>query len=149
VLRAVVDPAVLIAGVISPTGAPTSILRAWVEGLVELVVCPALIDELRRALGYPKVATRVPATVATGLVGALERAAIVVADPSDVPRVCRDPGDDYLFALAREAEAVLVSGDADVLAVASPPVRVLSPRAVRNLLSRLAGDRGAGPDPRP
>lgn len=139
-LRAVVDPGVLIAGLISPVGAPTSILRAWVDGLVELVVCPWLIDELRRALGYPKVAARVPSAVASGLVDALERAAIVLPDPSDVPPVCRDPGDDYLFALAREAQGVLVSGDADVLAVVSPPVRVLSPRAFGDLLSRLTTD---------
>ena len=40
----------------------------------------------------------------------------------------RDPNDDYLFALALGADAdVVVTSDADLTTVTTPPVRVMSP----------------------
>lgn len=133
-IRAVLDPGVLIAAAISRDGAPASLLRAWYDGAVELVACPHLLDELRRALAYPKVGRLVSSDRAAALIEALQRAAIAFPDPRDVPAVCRDPQDDYLFALARDAGAVLVSGDRDVLETADPGVRVLRPGALASLL---------------
>ena len=57
-------------------------------------------------------------------------------DPSHIPSVCRDPDDDYLFALAHDANGVLVSGDGDVLAVQEPSVRVLTPAALVTVLEQ-------------
>jgi uncharacterized protein len=136
-VRAVLDPGVLVAGVISSAGAPAALVRAWLNGAFELVVCADLLDELRRALGYPKVSSRVTPERAVTLLSSLERAALSFADPSDVPSVSRDPADDYLFALAHDADAVLVSGDRDVLEVPGPPVRVLTPKTFASLVSRL------------
>ena len=133
------DLGVLVAGVISSAGTPAALIRAWLIGAFELVVCPALLDELKRALGYPRVASRVSPESADRLIALLERSGFPSADPTDVPSVCRDPADDYLFALARGADAVLVSGDRDVLEVPDPPVRVLTPTAFASLVSRLAG----------
>ena len=48
-------------------------------------------------------------------------------DPADPARRSRDPGDDYLLALAAASAAVLVTGDTDVLALTDSPAR--SPRA--------------------
>jgi predicted nucleic acid-binding protein len=83
------------------------------------------------------VSSRVTPERAVTLLSSLERAALSFADPSDVPSVCRDPADAYLFALAHDADAVLVSGDRDVLEVPGPPVRVLTPKAIASLVSRL------------
>lgn len=45
-----------------------------------------------------------------------------------VEAVSRDPDDDYLVALARDAGADWrVTGDPDLLEVVGPPVRVVSP----------------------
>jgi predicted nucleic acid-binding protein len=60
----------------------------------------------------------------------IERAAITLPDPLDVPAVCGDPNDDYLFALARRAGAVLVSGDKDILDVTDIGVPALRPAAL-------------------
>jgi predicted nucleic acid-binding protein len=54
VLRVVIDPGVLIAALISAKGAPRALLRAWIEGALELVVSPALISELQRVLKRDK-----------------------------------------------------------------------------------------------
>ena len=133
-IRAVIDAGVFIAGTISPHGAPAAIVRAWQAGAIELVVCPELLGELRRAISYPRVQRRVSPEAATKLVNLLEEAGLMFPDPS--PSVCRDPDDDYLFALADDATAVLVSGDGDVLAVEEASVRVLSPAALVTVLEQ-------------
>ena len=48
-------------------------------------------------------------------------------DVASPPRLSRDPGDDYLLALARSNSAILVSGDQDLLDVKDAPVE--SPRS--------------------
>jgi uncharacterized protein len=61
----------------------------------------------------------------------------LAADPSPpYPAVCRDPGDDYLVALARAAVvAALVTGDRDLLEVDDIGIAVITPR---ELVERLA-----------
>ncbi len=50
------------------------------------------------------------------IVEAVELAAVVREDSSEIESVLRDPDDDYLVALAREAEAeAIVTGDRDLL----------------------------------
>ncbi|MFL5796580.1 MAG: putative toxin-antitoxin system toxin component, PIN family [Actinomycetota bacterium] len=53
-LRVVVDPGVLIAGLISPRGTPARMLLRWHDGEFDLVVSRALIGELERVLARPK-----------------------------------------------------------------------------------------------
>ena len=52
--RAVLDPGVLIAAIISPKGAPAALLKSWMEGGYELVASPKLLAELERVLLRPK-----------------------------------------------------------------------------------------------
>jgi putative PIN family toxin of toxin-antitoxin system len=134
-VRAVLDPNVLVSGVLSPQGAPARTMLAWRRGEFELVVSPLLLEELRRVLAYPKVASRLDPTDAAELVALVEEQATCVADPSERPRaVPEDPDDDYLVALAAAAGAVLVSGDAHLLALAGR-LPVCSPRAFLELLA--------------
>jgi len=110
-VRAVLDVNVLISAVLSPRGAPARLLAAWGNGAFELVVSPLLLAELRRALGYPKLARLVPPADADALAALLGRSAELVADPPGPPPASADPKDDYLVALAAAAHAVIVSGD--------------------------------------
>jgi predicted nucleic acid-binding protein len=58
-----------------------------------------------------------------------------VDDPTRIPALSRDPDDDYLFALAVEHGAErIVTGDADLLDIAEPPVPVIG---VRQFLDAL------------
>jgi putative PIN family toxin of toxin-antitoxin system len=124
-VRAVLDVNVLVSAAISPRGAPARLLAAWRDGAFELVASPLLLAELRRALGYPKLARLVPPEDADALVALLGRAADVVADPPGLPPVrTGDPKDDYLVALAADQRAVIVSGDAHLTDLAGRiPVR--------------------------
>ena len=61
-MRAVLDPNVIIAGLLSPSGGPAHVLQAWELGEFELVVSPALLEELARAITYPKLRGRITET---------------------------------------------------------------------------------------
>lgn len=112
-MRAVLDVNVLISAILSPRGTPARLLLAWQAGTFDLVVSPALLGELRRALAYPKLERLVPAASADSFVAWLGRSAILAADPASEPPVSAvDRADDYLIALAFTERAVLVSGDA-------------------------------------
>ena len=69
-------------------------------------------------------------------------AVVLLASPIDDPpdeswaRVCRDPDDDYLVALAETNDVtLLVSGDRDLLDVQRPGLDVRSPRATIDAIS--------------
>ena len=112
---------------LSPNGAPAAVFVAWLGGQFEMVASPKLIAELDRTLAYPKIRKRIPQEDSAALVRLIERGAVMRDDVDDPPPISRDPGDDYLIALARVSEAVIVSGDGDLLSLA-PDLPVLDPR---------------------
>jgi putative PIN family toxin of toxin-antitoxin system len=132
--RAVLDTGVLVAGIISSLGAPASLVRSWRLGEFDLIVCPMLMAELQRVLAYPKLGRYITDDQAARLLLAIENAALAIPDPEQIPPVCRDPTDDYLFALAGDYADVLVSGDKDILEASDPGVRVLTPAGFAEIL---------------
>ena len=93
-----------------------------------MLVSPLVIAELERALSYPKLRKLIPAEDAERFVGWLQRAATLVDDPNAPPPVrSRDPGDDYLLALAAQNNAALVSGDGDLLDIDRAGLPIYSP----------------------
>lgn len=115
-MRAVLDVNVIISGLLSPQGAPARVLTAWLEGGYDLVVSPLLLEELERALGYPKVRKRVSEAEAQEVLDLLRREAEQREDPpGPPPSRSADPGDDYVITLAADAQSVIVSGDRHLL----------------------------------
>lgn len=141
-MRAVLDVNVLVAAVLSGRGAPARLLEMWLEGTFELVVSPGLLAELEAVLAYPRVRAHVTAGEGRRLVALLEAGALMVRDPSEQPPVSpSDPDDAYLVALAAAAGAVLVTGDAGLLALGASGFPVVSPGA---FLLRLEGTEEPG-----
>ena len=124
-MRAVLDPNVIISALLSPTGTPARLLLAWQDGRFELVVSPALLAELERALAYPKLRRYIAADEAERVIAWLARTATVAQNPDDPPAIrSANPWDDYLLALAATQDAFLVSGDGHLLDLSgSQPVR--------------------------
>lgn len=131
--RAVLDPNVLISALLSPSGSPAALVARWLAGEFELVVSEKLLAEVRRAFAYPKLRSRITDEEAMAFIDLLGRTATRVEDPATPPRRSRDPGDDYLLALAEATAAILVTGDQDLLALAGVPV--LSPAAFLETLA--------------
>ena len=134
--RAVVDSSVLVSALIARRDTPPSqVLRAWARERFELVVSPRLIAEVAGVLARPKFEPYLRPDEASDFLDMLRSDAVVHPDPAVVERVTRDPGDDYLVALARAAQAVVVSSDRDVLEADIGDIEVLS---AREFLDRLA-----------
>jgi putative PIN family toxin of toxin-antitoxin system len=133
-VRAVLDPNILIAALLSPSGAPAQLVNRWLSGAFELLVSDGLLNELERALAYPKLRRRVPEDDAAEFVSLLRLAAVVAPDPSTGSHRSADAGDDYLLALAEHERAVLVSGDRHLLDLADR----LPIQTAHDFLNRLA-----------
>jgi putative PIN family toxin of toxin-antitoxin system len=105
--------------------------------MFELVVSPALLAELERALGYPKLRRRIPPEEGEELIELLRRTAAFVNDPpaESAALTSSDPGDDYLLALAMHTRSVLVSGDSDLLTI-DTNLPIHSPAAFMALFER-------------
>jgi putative PIN family toxin of toxin-antitoxin system len=109
-------------------------LRAWLHGDCELVVSRLLLEELERALSYPKLRKLISPEDAAGALAFLASGGTMSVDPDAPPGIrARDAGDDYLIALAEAEGAFLVSGDKHLLELASD-IPVYSPSGFLELL---------------
>jgi len=114
--RAVLDTNVVVSG-LGWGGSPAMILDAVSDGRIALVTSPALLTELRRVLGYPKLAKVIPGAAQ---LADLVAASGVVVDPSDVLAVVGDESDNRVLEAAVEGAAdYIVSGDVHLLDLGS------------------------------
>lgn len=138
--RLVVDASTLVSGVASRPGggAPWLILAALLDFDFEAITCPKLIDEFRDALDNRYFQERFEPDDLEEIVANVEAAAVEYGNPRNVEAVLRDPDDDYLVALAREAEAEgIVTGDRDLLDHSHLQPRALNARAACKLLGLM------------
>jgi putative PIN family toxin of toxin-antitoxin system len=111
----VIDPNVWVSAVINPFGVPARVVEAVTTGKLVAVVSQHLLDELTAVLIRPKFRRWVSVADAVAFVETLGGYADRYPDhDAPAPRV-RDPNDASLVALAEAAEAVIVTGDADLL----------------------------------
>jgi|SRR5215210_8335441 len=131
-LRVVFDPNVLVSAAIA-TGVPRSLVDLAAAGVIEIVSCPHLHEELEGVLARERFLRWRTRDELDHFVAGLRVLAHRVDDPVDVPSMTRDPNDDYLVALFRSSGAdILCSGDGDLMTV--PGLKVFSPR---ELLARV------------
>jgi putative PIN family toxin of toxin-antitoxin system len=138
--RLVVDASTLVSGVASRPGggAPWLILAALLDFEFEAVACPTLIGEFRDALTSKYFKERFDPEDLAEIVANVEEAATEYADPREVAALLRDPGDDYLVALARESGAdAIVTGDRDLLDHPNLVPEPLDSRAACKLLGLI------------
>jgi uncharacterized protein len=120
-----------------PAAPSVRVFDALLDERIEVVGCPALVGEVASVLGRERLRRYLSIEEARRFVADL---AGVMALAQDPPRpyaaVCRDPGDDYLVALARAGGVdALVTGDRDLLELEDIGVAVITPRT---LVERLA-----------
>lgn len=114
--RAVLDPGVLVSALIAPAGTPARLVEQARSGTFEIVASALLLEELEGVLARDKFRRYVGLDVVERYVARLRSDAFVAADPADPgPLTSPDPADDYLIALAFSQNAMLVSGDSDLL----------------------------------
>ncbi len=132
----VLDVGVFVSTLVTPGGTASRVVAAGVAGSFEYLLCPRLVGELVDVVGRPKIARVVAEEHRERFIAAIVAAGLDVDDPAHIPAVCRDPDDDYLFALTEEHAAErIVTGDADLLDVTGPPVPVITVRAFLDLVN--------------
>ncbi len=122
--RVVLDTNVVLSALLFGGGATGLVRQAWQAGRLRPLVSTATAQELMRVLAYPKF--KLSADEQRELLADYLPFAEVVALPDPPPRVpdCRDPHDLPFLHLAAAGKAdMLVSGDADLLSLATPGVR--------------------------
>jgi putative PIN family toxin of toxin-antitoxin system len=114
--RVVLDTNVIVSG-FGWSGPPAAILDAALDGRLVLVTSPPLLVELRRVLGYPKLAKVIGE--APRLADLVEVSSVMVV-PSRVLAVVSDETDNRVLETAVEGAAdYIVSGDDDLLELGS------------------------------
>ena len=137
-LRAVLDANVYVSAAVHPGGPPGQIVDRFLrEAAFEIVLSPAIAEEVLRALSYPKVRKLIRSAIRSELwFEDIVMLADLTAGELVLPRLCDDPDDDKYLAAAIEGNAAfVVTGDKKLLAVAEREgVRILTPRAFLGLL---------------
>jgi putative PIN family toxin of toxin-antitoxin system len=136
-LRAVLDANVYISAIIQPGGTPGRLVERFLrDEAFEIVLAPAIVDEVLRALAYPKVRKLLRGADAQIWLEDLVVLADLVAGAQQLSGVCKDPDDDKYVAAALEGRAAyVVTGDRAFLALKEHAgVEIVTPRAFLDLL---------------
>ena len=135
-MRVVVDANVHVSALIG-AGPPARVMAAWQrQPAFDLVVCPLLIAEVSNVFDRAYVRRKVSQAAADLYLLTLAAQATLLPDPEQIAPVTRDPGDDYLVALARAAHSdFIVSGDRDLLEWPGQQPPVLTAAAFEDLLN--------------
>ncbi len=136
-LRAVLDANVYVSAFVRPEGPPGQIVeRLLRQSAFEVILSAAIVDEVLRALAYPKVLKSARTKVEPDLwFEDIVMLAEFVTD-QQIESVSKDPDDDKYIAAAMEGRAsFVVSGDPDLLDIKEHQgVRIVNPRAFLELL---------------
>ena len=137
-LRAVVDPGVLISSLISSRGAPSELVRRWIEGEFQLLWSPQLLDELATVCARPRFREWFSLDEASMIVELIRDAGEGHGDSLTDAPAPPDDDDRYLIDLAVISRAdCIVTGDAALLSHVVPGLRIASPRALLDVLDAI------------
>lgn len=131
-LRAVLDANVYISAIIQPGGTPGRLVERFLrDAAFDIVLSPAIVDEVLRALAYPKVRKMLRGVDAQLWFEDLVVLADLVPGAQRLTGICQDPDDDKRVAAALEGRATcVVTGDRAFLDLGEHAgVEILSPRA--------------------
>jgi putative PIN family toxin of toxin-antitoxin system len=138
VLRAVLDANVYVSAAVRPEGPPGRIIERFLRGAAfEVVLSAPIVEEVLRALVYPKVRRFIRGDVEPELwFEDIVVLADLVGSDKTPPAVCEDPDDDKYIAAALEGRAAfIVTGDRELLKLKEyQDIRIVTPREFLGLL---------------
>jgi putative PIN family toxin of toxin-antitoxin system len=135
-MRVVLDTNILVSALISRSGPTDRLYVAWKDRRFQLVTSIEQLDEFRRVTRYPRVRKLMDPSAAGVMYNQLRISAIVL-DKLPVVNRSRDPGDNFLLAMAEAGAAeYLVTGDKlDILSLKTHGItRIINPTSMLRMV---------------
>ena len=139
-MRVVIDPNLLVSYLLKHRGPIANIIDTHLaQENFTLLGCVQLLEELDGVLQYPKFQQYFDDETRLRFVALVSALSELVDIPDQVPRLVRDPKDDYLIACALAGDAdFIVSGDKDVLVIiAIETVKMVTAKQFLETLSAI------------
>lgn len=131
-MRVVLDTTTLASGAVAPAGGTlATIIDAWQDGRLTVVVSPPILEELTRTLANSYFTRRLGPELVQSYLELVRQTAILAPRTAPIPRVATHPEDDLILATASSVQpVVLISGDRQLQLLGRyQEVTILSPRA--------------------
>jgi hypothetical protein len=115
--RIVIDTNILVSAILTPKGNPAKILKFILEGKLNLIISPAILEETRRVLRYPRLVkllkkNKITLNEVYGFLDKLSRIAVITPGQLNIDVIQDDPSDNKILACGQEGEAdFIISGD--------------------------------------
>ena len=115
--RIVIDTNILVSAILTSEGNPAKILKLVLEGKLNLIISPAILEETRQVFNYPKLAKLMEKNNITrqevyGFLDKMSRVALITPGKLDIDVIPKDPADNKIIACALEGDAdFIISGD--------------------------------------
>lgn len=135
-MRVVLDTNILVAFLLTRGPTISAILDGWEKGMLDVLVSPSIIAEVRSTLEKPELRRRIRPDAAQALLEALEKDAVHVPGNLLLQGVTPDPDDDAILSCAVEGNAdYVVSRDAHLLSLGEyEGIPILEPQAFIRVL---------------
>jgi len=126
-MKLIIDTNVFVSGIFF-SGPPYTILSAWRNGKISLLISPEILDEYQRT--GEKLSNKFPGVDLEHWITLIMLKASVIDAPLLKKKVCIDPDDDKFLALAIASNTkIITSGDKHLLDVTGyHGISVLKPR---------------------
>ncbi len=115
--RIVIDTNILVSAILTSEGNPAKILKLVLEGILNLITSPAILEETRQVFNYPKLAKLMEKNNITrqevyGFLDKMSRVALITPGQLEINAILEDPADNKIIVCALEGGAdFIISGD--------------------------------------
>ena len=115
--RIVIDTNILVSAILTPKGNPAKILKLVLEGKLNLIISPAILEETQQVLRYPRLAklmikNKITKKEVYDFLGKMSKVAVITPDKLEIDAIPDDPADNKILACGLEGEAdYIISGD--------------------------------------
>ena len=115
--RIVIDTNILVSAILTPKGNPAKILKHVLEGKLNLIISPAILEETQQVLRYPRLVKLMKKNKITrkevyDFLGKMSKVAVITPGKLEIDAIPDDPADNKILACGLEGEAdYLISGN--------------------------------------